>query len=109
MIGVSGSNITMTRGDTFRAVVSVKTSAGEDYTPDADERIIFTAKKGYNDADPVLQKQIDTQTMLLELYPEDTKHIPQPCVLVYDVKIIFADGAVDTFISGKINIIPEVG
>lgn len=109
MIDVSGNTITMTRGDTFRAVIEPKTKSGEVYHPADGDSIKFTAKRYYTDNVALIEKQIRTETMLLEILPDETKQLQQPASLVYDIQLTHADGTVDTFISGKIHIKPEVG
>lgn len=94
---VTGTNITMTRGDTFKANVVIMDSTGARYVPQENDEIRFALKADYNNKAPLIMKIIPNDTLLLRLESEDTKHL---CIgkYVYDIQIIFANGDVDTFI-----------
>ena len=65
-------------------------------------------KTAYRDSEPVINKQIPIDTMLLEFDPSDTKSLDFGDY-VYDIEITFEDGSVDTFINNAALIIkPEV-
>lgn len=110
MTEVNGKQITMTRGDTFRCIVGMVTKSGIIVTPKDGDRIVFTVKKKYSDTHPLLQIEIPTDTMLLEIQSKDTKDWQQPAEYVYDIQLIRADGTVDTFIDrATLRIMEEVG
>lgn len=112
---INGTAITMTRGDTLRVQVNIQRD-GESYTPAAGDAVRFALKRAryknsggnFCDDEPLLRKDIPTDTMLLELAPEDTKPL-RFGKYVYDIQITFADGTVDTFIpTADFLLTPEV-
>lgn len=113
-IEVIGNKITMTRGDTLRALVGI-TIDGEPYTPASADAVRFALKHStlnasqteYKDVDPLVLKTIPTETMILELVPGDTKGLGFGRY-DYDIQITFADGTVDTFISDTLSLTKEV-
>ena len=114
-VKITDNKITMTRGDTLRAAVSM-TRGGEPYTPVNGDAVRFAMKnkrmttggKEYYDTEPLILKPIPIDTMVLELEPEDTKEFGFG-EYVYDIQITFADGTVDTFITTSPFILtPEV-
>lgn len=114
MYEINGYNIKLTRGDNFATVVGMMNGKTE-YIPQVGDvvrfalkRKIFTPDKGnYVDLNPLIRKTIPNDTLLLELEPEDTKSL-RFAVYAYDIEITYADGYVDTFISGDFEITPEV-
>lgn len=108
MTNINGNTITLTRGDTLQATVSIKTAQGEDYVPQSGDVIRFAMKKNYCDASPVITKTIPNNTLLFELEPEDTKTLNFG-KYVWDMQITYANGAVDTFIDkGTLTLTEEV-
>ncbi len=105
---VSGTTITLTRGDTFLAVVSITDSNGDAYIPKEGDSVRFAMKKTYDTPTPILVKNIPTDTMKLVLDPEDTKSLSFG-KYVYDIQLTKANGDVDTFITtAAIKITEEV-
>lgn len=103
-----GNNITMTRGDTLKTKIIIKDSDGKEYIPVEGDSIRFAMKKKYTDEKPCILKDIPFDTCLLHLEPSDTKTLEQPSEYIYDIQITMNDGTVDTFITGKLNIMQEV-
>ena len=112
---VNGTNITLTRGDTFSATLTLY-QGDQEYVPQEGDSIRFAVKhptmtagqQDYSDVEPVILKQIDTQTMTLILDPEDTSDLGFGNY-VYDIEITFSDGSGDTFITAsKFVLTPEV-
>ena len=111
------NEITLTRGDTFKCVVTlVYEESEEEYIPVEGDRLRFALKRdkmnakktSYSDEDPLILKDIPIDTLLLQINPEDTKPLPFGDY-VYDIEITFADGTVDTFITTKkFKLTPEV-
>lgn len=98
MVKITGTRIQMTRGDTLKAVIGMKTKSGGNYTPAEGDAVRFAMKKKYSDEDEVLiTKVIPNDTLLLHLEPQDTKELSYGRY-VYDVQITYANGDVDTFI-----------
>ena len=113
---VNGTSITLTRGDTFETPIEIKKN-GEDYTPAANDKVLFSLKRDlmtadkseYIDEKPLISKVIPNDTMMLILDPEDTENLPFG-KYVYDIKIIFESGKVNTFIeNAKFRLSPNVG
>ena len=96
----------MTRGDTLRANVNI-TRDGEPYVPEEGDSIRFAVKRDYKDTALLILKNISIGTLVLKVDPEDTKPLDFG-KYVYDIQMTFADGSVDTFISGKLVLTPEV-
>lgn len=108
MVEISGTTITMTRGDTLSLTIAITTQDGEPYEVQSGDEIRFAMKKLYTDAEPLIEKVIDNETLGLQLDPEDTKELPFGSY-VYDVEITMEDGTVDTFIpEAKLNLAKEV-
>lgn len=107
MISISGSDINMTRGDTL-LVRFIPTKDGETYDPMTGDVIRFAMKRKATDADVLIEKDIPTDTFLLELEPSDTKSLDMNKRYVYDVELTDAYGRVDTYVSGQIRLTTEV-
>ena len=99
MYKVSGTTITLTRGDTFIATVEmhIGTKDGEEYIPNAGDNVRFALKRRYEDKEPLILKNIPLDTLELRLEPEDTKPLKFGDY-VYDVELTTETGIVDTFI-----------
>lgn len=95
---VSGTTITLTRGDSFIAEISITDQDNKPYNPVAGDSVRFAMKVSYEDAEPLLVKNIPVDTMKLVLDPEDTKHLAFG-KYVYDIELTKATGEVDTFIT----------
>ena len=109
MVEITGTTITMTRGDTLLTEVGIFNKDGTPYEPQEGDKVRFAVKKDYNDAEVVIFKDIPIDTLILELDPEDTEGLPQPSSWVYDIQLTTASGLVDTFINkAKFKISEEV-
>ncbi len=114
MFKVNGTDIWLTRGDTFVAQIEIKRN-NTTYTPVSTDTIRFALKHSamkldktdYIDENPVLVKDIPYDTLVLQLVPTDTKTLGFG-TYDYDIQITFTDGTVDTFISGTMVIMKEV-
>ena len=106
-VKVTGTTIIMTRGDTLKLQIIIQ-NGNDIYQPVEGDVIRFAAKKDYDDEMPCILKDIPYNTCELHLEPQDTKHLEQPCTLLYDVEITMNDGTVDTFMTGKLKITEEV-
>ena len=80
--------IELTRGDTLKVKIDIFIN-GEEYIPRPEDSLRFAMKNTYNTSKLLVHKNI----------PIDT---------VYDIQITFANGDVNTFISGKFKLKPEV-
>lgn len=102
------NRISLTRGDTFKAKVSITDSKGAAYVPNEGDKIRFAMKKDYDDKEPLLLINIPIDTMILVITPEDTKSL-EFGKYVYDVELTKANGDVDTFITkARIDLTEEV-
>ena len=108
------NDITMTRGDSLRTIVSM-IRGDEEYVPQDGDSVRFAVKRdllnttrtAYKDAEPLILKDIPIATMLLSLDPEDTKSLSFGDY-AYDIEITYESGIVDTFIEAKLKLTPEV-
>lgn len=112
---ISGTSITLTRGDTLKVLINIFKD-DQPYTPVVGDVVRFALKHNvmnskqteYKDAQPLILKEIPIDTMILQLEPEDTKPLGFG-IYVYDIQITFVDGTVDTFITeAPFKLTPEV-
>lgn len=98
--------ITLVRGDTLRMQIEIIVD-DEVYTPTANDVIRFAMKQTYTNPNVLVEKVIPNDSLILKLEPSDTKRLTSD-KYVYDIEITFANGDVDTFIRGEIELLPEV-
>lgn len=105
---VRKNTIYLTRGDTFKAVVTITNPDGTEYHPGEGDSIRFALKESVDDEECLILRDISIDTMLLILYPEDTKELEFGSY-VYDIQLTKANGDVDTFITAsKLKLTAEV-
>lgn len=105
---VSGTDIELTRGDTFKRTLVLTDAEGNPFTPAEGDVIRFALKKKVKDETVLINKVIPNDTLVLKLNPEDTKELPFGDY-VYDIQITYANGEVDTFITvSKFKLTEEV-
>lgn len=105
---VRNNTIYLTRGDTFRATISIFNPDGTSYTPIEGDSIRFAMKENVDDEECLINRDIPIDTMMLVIYPEDTKELDYGNY-VYDIQLTKADGDVDTFITAsKLKLTYEV-
>ncbi len=99
MFKIAGTKISLTRGDTLKAIVTMTQQDGTEYIPIEGDSIRFAMKKHYSDPDSeaLIIKPIPNDTRLLWLEPADTKEYPFGSY-VYDIQLTHANGDIDTFI-----------
>lgn len=97
---VKKTAITLTRGDTFKAQIEITDKDGNPYEIQPGDSVRFAMKKRYTDPDTevLINKTIPTDTLVLTLVPEDTKHLDFGSY-VYDIQLTTAGGDIDTFIT----------
>ena len=95
---ITGTTISLTRGDTFTAFITITDADDNPYTPVEGDIIRFAMKNDYTDGSPLLVKNIPIDTMILTLEPEDTKALSFG-KYVYDIELTKSTGEVDTFIA----------
>ena len=59
------NGISLTRGDTFKAKVTITDSEGAPYQPNEGDKIRFAMKKDYDDEEPLLLINIPIDTMII--------------------------------------------
>ena len=100
--------IQATKGDTIKMPFVVVNNDKSIYQVQAGDVINFGMKQNYSDAECLIEKTIDNETLTLVLEHQDTKSL-EVGSYYYDIQITKAlDGEVHTFISGIINITNEV-
>ena len=105
---VRNNTIYLTRGDTFKAHLTISNPDGSEYTPVEGDSIRFALKKDIEDRECLIVKSIPIDTMLLILDPVDTKEMDFG-TYIYDVQLTKANGDVDTFITAsKLKLTVEV-
>ena len=104
---IKSNAITLTRGDSFKAQLSLKDSSGAKYKPQDGDSIRFALKKFFKDSYPVLlEKEISTESMVLSLDPEDTNTLDFG-TYYYDIQLTKSDGTVDTVVTMSKFILSE--
>lgn len=105
---IKKNTITLTRGDTFKCQVALTDAEGNPYEPTEGDVIRFAVKRSCNDPDRelLINKEIDLETMILTLDPEDTKTMDFG-EYVYDMQLTMNSGEVDTFITASPFILAE--
>ena len=106
---IRNDQITLTRGDTLLVTLTI-TDGNDAYNPMPGDVIRFAMSKKYKSKpgyELLLMKPIPTDTLILELLPEDTAEL-QYGTYNYDIQLTRSDGRVDTFISSTITLTEEV-
>lgn len=105
---VKKNTIFLTRGDTFKAHLTINNPDGTEYTPQEGDTVRFALKADIEDKECLILRDIPIDTMLLILNPEDTKGLEFGSY-VYDIQLTKANGDVDTFITAsKLKLTAEV-
>lgn len=105
---VNGTDIELTRGDTFKRTLVLTDAAGNPFTPSSGDEIRFALKKKVKDETVLINRVIPNDTLLLKIEPADTKNLPFGDY-VYDIQITYENGDVDTFITiSKFKLTEEV-
>ena len=100
-------NISMTRGDTPTINILLTDANGSPYDCTNDQDLTFSVKKSYSDT-AIIEIPI-TKTMYPSFFigVADTWN-KDPGDYYYDIRLITADGTIDTFIANKrFTILPE--
>lgn len=105
---VRNNIIFLTRGDTFKAHLSINYPDGTAYIPKEGDHVRFALKENIEDNECLILKEIPIDTMLLTINPSDTKQL-EFGNYVYDIQLTKANGDVDTFITAsKFKVTAEV-
>ena len=105
---IEGTQITLVRGDSLSLTVGIENEDGSAYTPAAGDSIRFALKRArmnqagteYSDAEPLIEKTIPNDTLILSLEPDDTKSLGFG-TYDYDIELTKENGEVDTFIKAS--------
>lgn len=109
MYSINGTNISLTKGDTFYCAIEIKNEDGTDYTPQEGDEVKFTLKRNASERDALIEKIIPNDTLILHLVPEDTSDLTVRHY-VYDVQLTKENGDVYTFIpESQFILTAEVG
>ena len=110
MVTVVNNTITLVRGDTVEIPVTIRLRSGEEYVPTEGDVIRFALKESYGDNVPVLiRKVLPNSAPILRLESCETKGLTaRKKPYVYDVELTTANGYVDTFVRGILNVLEEV-
>lgn len=99
--------IQATKGDTIIMPIVVFNNDNSIYQVQTGDVINFGLKASYEDAECLIEKTIDNETLKLVLEHDDTKEL-EVGTYVYDIQITKANGEVNTFISSNLQITNEV-
>ena len=94
MYSITGKRIEMTRGDTVVIEFPMYID-GEPYELQDGDTVKFAVKKSPDDVESCIKKTLDGYVLTLD--PDDTMGLDFG-EYFYDVRIIFADGVVQTYI-----------
>lgn len=95
-----GNTIYHTHGDTLFAQVGLRNPDGTSYSPQAGDKVRFILRAQYG-TEPVLIREIPTDTLVLSMSAAETKALGQGVVnghYAYDIELTKADGVVYTVI-----------
>ena len=105
---VAGNNIVLTRKDTlYIRLVLEYSNDGEEYELDDGDTVEFGIMK-YNSTEPLVQKEVDTDTMMLKLTPSDTESLSIDTIYQHGAKVVKANGDVFTVVFGTLKLLQEV-
>ena len=111
MFSIDGTDITLTRGDTFITLVSIYKD-GKAYTLDQADIVEFSMRKKQKlpdgDGYPkkiIISKTVPNETLLLRIDANETKGL-KTGEYIYNIRLK-SEGQVDTFIEGEFVITAE--
>lgn len=109
MVTVVNNTITLVRGDTVEIPVTIWTRDGDKYVPSEGDVIRFALKENYDSENVLIKKVLPNDGLILRLESCETKGLTaKKKPYVYDVEISTANGYVDTFVRGIVNVLEEV-
>ena len=91
MLNVLGKKIYLTRGDTAYISVSLKDASGGDYVPVPEDKLYFRVKKSIYKDELLVEKEINTDTLVLEIIPEDTSRL-EFGTYCYEIELVTGSG-----------------
>lgn len=107
---IRNNRIVITRGDTLEARLSIRTREWHKFKPSDGDRIRFALKSTFEDAEPLIVKEIPIGTMILRLEAAETEKLAaRRRPYVYDVELRTpGDRLVATVITGEMYVREEV-
>jgi hypothetical protein len=101
MLVVTGNQIFLTRGDTLILTLALSNSDGSEYVPAEGDSIFFRLKKFATYPNLLIEKEIDTSTMILQLNEADTAGLAFGDYH-YEIEVVTAGGMHDTVIADEL-------
>ena len=84
------NKIYLTRGDSAFLTISLNDENGSLYELSEGDKIYFRLKKSSSSDNLLLEKEVNTQTLTLELLPEDTEDLSSG-LYCYEVELVTAE------------------
>ena len=106
MAKVSGSTIYLVQGDTLQTLITLKYPDGSIYEPEEGDRLRFALKMDIDDENPIIVKEIPTDTMTLELTSDETDL--EVGNYIYDIELSIGDYVNTVIPNAKMIICAEV-
>lgn len=101
MLIVTGNQIFLTRGDTLILTLTLSNSDDSAYVPAVGDSIYFRLKKFATYPEILIEKEIDTATMILQLDESDTDMLAFGDYR-YEIEVVTAEGMHDTVIADEL-------
>lgn len=105
---VAGNNIVLTKGDVlYVKIVLEYSNDGDTYELEDGDTVEFGITD-YDGKEVLVQKQVDTDSLLLKLTPSDTASLSIDRVYRHGVKVVKANGDTFTVTFGTLKLLQEV-
>lgn len=100
MLNISGTKITLTRGDSAYITINIMNEDGTPYELKPGDVVRCQVRDKANDGDLLFEGQVETvdNELVFHIYPEDTKNAEVKSY-VWDAQLETADGDIFTFIT----------
>lgn len=102
------ADIKVVRGDTFKQEIKIYTEDILLYIPAEQDIVTFCIWNKFTDEEPLYTQELNHEDMTFLLTAEECGTFKYGNY-VYSVKIQFADGTVDTFLSGNFTVVVAGG
>lgn len=99
MLRIEGTSIYLTRGDTAYLKITPRNKDGSEYELQEGDKIIFRLKRAVNDTFLIVEKEVDTSSLILTLLPEDTEPCGNGRDYLWEAELQTAAGQHYTFIA----------
>lgn len=100
MIKIEDGNIYLTRGDSATLNVTITDQAGQTWTPETGDKVIFCLKSGATTPEPLLTIQAEDGETNIDIKPSDTAKLTFGSY-IYDIHVELAGGGIYTVIADK--------